>query len=126
VAGRRLGDRGRRLIVTAGVAAFLAAYLVFAITPALVGVLAIAFVLAGISTAETAQTAAVAALAPDALRGSAFGLLATVQAAGNVAASAVTGLLYTLTTPAVAFFYVAAWMLIALAGLALTGRHWTT
>jgi hypothetical protein len=54
------------------------------------------------------------------LCGSAFGLLATVQAGGNVAASAIAGLLYTLTTPEVAFFYVAAWMLIALAGLAFT------
>jgi MFS family permease len=100
----------------------------FAIIPALIGVLAIAFVLAGIGIGaiETAQTAAVAALAPDALRGSAFGLLATVQAGGNVAASAVAGLLYTLTTPAVAFFYVAAWMLVALAGLAFTDRHRTT
>ncbi|MDQ2789195.1 MAG: hypothetical protein M3Y73_05630 [Actinomycetota bacterium] len=53
--------------------------------------------------AETAQTAAVAALAPDTLRGSAFGLLATIQAGGNVAASAIAGLLYTITTPTVAF-----------------------
>jgi hypothetical protein len=56
------------------------------------------------------------------LRGSAFGLLATVQAGGNVAASTTAGLLYTLTKPAVAFFYVAAWVLIALAGLAVTCR----
>jgi len=35
-------------------------------------------------------------------------------------------LLYTLTTPAVAFFYVAAWMLISLAGLAFTDRRQTT
>jgi MFS family permease len=124
----RLGDRGPRLVVTAGVAAFLAAYLIFAITPALIGVLGIAFVLAGIGigAAETAQTTAVAALAPDTLRGSAFGLLATVQAGGNVAASTIAGLLYTITTPAVTFFYVAAWMLIALAGLAFTSRRRTT
>ncbi len=80
----------------------------------------------GIGAAETAQTAAVAALAPDTLRGSAFGLLATVQAGGNVAASATAGLLYTITTPTVAFTYTAAWMLIALAGLTLTGRRQTT
>jgi hypothetical protein len=48
------------------------------------------------------------------VRGSAFGLLATVQAGGNVAASAVAGLLYTLASPTVAFGYLAAWMLIAL------------
>jgi predicted MFS family arabinose efflux permease len=48
------------------------------------------------------------------LRGSVFGLLATVQAAGNLAASAIAGLLYTLASPTVAFGYLAAWMLIAL------------
>jgi hypothetical protein len=37
-----------------------------------------------------------------------------VQAAGNLAASAVAGLLYTLASPTVAFGYLAAWMLIAL------------
>jgi hypothetical protein len=52
-----------------------------------------AFVLAGlgIGCGETAQTAAVASLAPERLRGSAFGLLATVQAGGNLIASAVAG-----------------------------------
>ncbi len=124
----RLGDRGPRLVVTGGVGAFLVAYLVFAFSPAAVGVLAVGFVLAGIgiAAAETAQTAAVAALAPDTVRGSAFGLLATVQAGGNVLASAIAGLLYTVMTPTIAFCYVAAWMLIALAGLAITGRSRTT
>jgi MFS family permease len=86
------------------------------------------FVLAGIGigAAETAQTAAVAALAPNQLRGSAFGLLATVQACGNVLASVIAGLLYTIASPTVAFFYVSAWMLIALIGLAFTGRRRTT
>ena len=55
-----------------------------------------------------------AALAPAGLRGSAFGLLATVQAAGNVAASAIAGLLYTVASPTTAFIYLAAWMLLAL------------
>jgi hypothetical protein len=48
------------------------------------------------------------------LRGSAIGLLATVQAIGNIAASAITGLLYTFASPTVAFGYLAAWMLLAL------------
>jgi MFS family permease len=119
----RLGDRGPRLVVTGGVAAFLAAYLLFAFTPAVVGIIVIGFVLAGIGigAAETAQTAAVAALAPEELRGSAFGLLATVQAGGNVLASVIAGLLYTIAAPTIAFSYVAAWMLIALIGLAFTG-----
>lgn len=118
----QLGPRGPRLVVAGGVAAFLLAYLTFAFTPAIVGVLAVAFVLAGIGigAAETAQTAAVAALAPEQLRGSAFGLLATIQAGGNVAASAIAGALYTFASPTIAFSYVAAWMLVALIGLAAT------
>lgn len=66
-----------------------------------------------------------AAFAPDELRGSAFGLLATVQAIGNLAASVVAGALYTVATPAVAFTYLAVWMLIALAtfGWAATPGH---
>ncbi|MGA9312757.1 MAG: hypothetical protein WBV74_20675, partial [Pseudonocardiaceae bacterium] len=67
--------------------------------------------------AETAENAAVAAFAPDELRGSAFGLLATMQAIGNLAASAVAGLLYTVATPTAAFTYLAGWMLVALVAL---------
>jgi MFS family permease len=123
-----LGARGPRLVVAGGVAAFLAAYLVFAFTPASIAILAVGFILAGIgiAAAETAQTAAVAALAPETIRGSAFGMLATAQAGGNVLASAIAGLLYTTTTPTIAFCYVAAWMLIALVGLALTGSRPTS
>ncbi|GAA5156373.1 MFS transporter [Pseudonocardia eucalypti] len=121
----RLGSTGPRRVVAGGAAAFLAAYLLFALTPAAVVPLAVAFVLAGIGigAAETGQTAAVAALAPDYLRGSAFGILATIQAGGNVLASTIAGLLYTLASPTTAFVYVAAWMLIALTGLTLTGHQ---
>jgi len=47
----------------------------------------------------------------------AFGTLAFVQAGGNLAASAVGGILWTAASPAVAFAYLTAWMLLALAGL---------
>jgi hypothetical protein len=66
---------------------------------------------------ETSEHAAVAALAPAQLRGSAFGLLAFVQAAGNLAASAVAGLLWTAVSPRAAFGYLVVWMLLALMGL---------
>jgi hypothetical protein len=84
----------------------------------------VAFILAGvgIGCAETAEHAAVAAFAPQEIRGSAFGVLATVQAIGNVAASAIAGLLYTVASPTVAFAYLAVWMLIALATLAWAAR----
>ncbi len=115
----KVGCRGPLLMTAAGAAAFLLAYGLFAISGPVIVLLGVAFALAGvgIGCAETAEHAAVAAFAPEDIRGSAFGLLATVQAIGNVAASAVAGLLYTVASPSVAFAYLAVWMLIALATL---------
>lgn len=121
----RLGRRGPLLVTLAGVAAFAVAYLLFAVSgPALV-LLGAAFALAGvgIGCTETAEHAAVAAAAPAEIRGSAFGLLATVQAVGNVAASAIAGLLYTFASPAVAFGYLVAWMVAALGVLGWALLH---
>ena len=75
-----------------------------------------------IGCVETAAHAAVAALVPVELRGSAFGLLAAVQSFGNLAASAIAGLLWTLASPRVAFGYLVAWMLLALVGLPPAAR----
>jgi len=121
----RLGGRGPILVLAAGTGLFLAAYLGFATANAHVVMLTLPFAAAGIAIGcvETAQHSAVANLAPAALRGSAFGLLATIQAAGNVAASAIAGILWTAVSPRVAFLYLAAWMLLALAGLILTSRQ---
>ncbi len=69
---------------------------------------------AGIGFVETGENAAVAGLASPQLRGSAFGLLAGIQSVGNLAASAVAGLLWTAYSPTVAFLYLACWMLVAL------------
>jgi MFS family permease len=115
----KLGRRGPLLVTAAGVVAFLLAYGLFAISGPVIVLVGLTFALAGvgIGAAETAENAAVAAFAPDELRGSAFGLLATVQAIGNLAASAVAGLLYTVATPTVAFTYLAGWMLVALVAL---------
>ncbi|MFF1812192.1 MFS transporter [Streptomyces sp. NPDC058251] len=121
----RLGGRGPLLVLAAGAAAFAVSYGLFAVTNTAVAVLVVPFVLAGvgIGAVETAQHSAVAALAPKDLRGSAFGLLATVQSLGNLAASAIAGILWTALSPAAAFTYLAAWMLLALAGFALTFRR---
>jgi hypothetical protein len=75
---------------------------------------ALGFVLGGIAIgcAETAQHAAVAALAPSAVRGSAFGVLAAVQSFGQLSASTVAGVLWTATSPTIAFGYLAACMLV--------------
>ena len=77
----------------------------------------------GIGCIETAEHAAVANLAPIELRGSAVGLLAAVQSFGNLAASAIAGLLWTLASPRAAFAYLVAWMLLALLGLLAAGRN---
>ena len=129
----RLGGRGPVWVLTGGVACFALAYAGFAsvgfasagfasadATAVTAAVLAVPFVLAGvgIGAAETAEHAAVAALAPDEVRGSAFGLLAAVQAGGNVVASTIAGLLWTVVSASAAFWYLPAWMLIAVITLA--------
>jgi MFS family permease len=111
-----LGDRrGTRLVLLGGAGAFLAAYLILAGAGPSVPVLAAGFVLAGvgIGAAETAEHAAVAARAPEEIRGSAFGLLAALQSGGNLAASAVAGILWTAFSPGVAFVWLSAWMFAA-------------
>jgi MFS family permease len=87
-------------------------------------VLAACFIAAGvgIACAETAETAAVATLAPTGIRGSAFGLLATVPSLGNFVASGIAGILWTTVGPGVAFLYAAAWTALALLLLLIARR----
>ena len=123
-AGRH-GDRhGSTRMIAFGASCFAAAYVWFAFGPHDVIVLLPAFVLAGIGIgcAETAQHAAVADLAPENLRGSAFGLLATIQAAGNLAASTIAGILWTAASPAVAFLFLALAMITAIPLIAFSTR----
>jgi MFS family permease len=119
-AGHASDRTNARLVLAGGVLAFLIAYGLFAATGPHVPILVVAFVLAGIGIGcvETAEHAAVAAATPEHLRGSAFGLLAAVQSFGNLAASGVAGLIWTIGSPEAAFLYVAVWMLVALVGLA--------
>ncbi len=117
ILGGRASDRiGALPTLAGGIAAFLIAYLTFALGGPSVLLLAAAFVLAGIGigAVETAEHAAVAAFAPPDTRGSAFGLLAAVQSFGNLAASSLAGLLWVTLSPGTAFFYIAAWMALAL------------
>jgi MFS family permease len=112
----RLGDRGGNLLVlTLGASSFAVAFVAFALSGPQIGFLGLAFCVAGlgIGFAETAENAAVAGLAPLDVRGSAFGVLATIQSLGNLAASAVAGLLFTVVSPRAAFLYLAAWMAVA-------------
>jgi len=125
VFGGHVADRyGNVRVLAVGVGAFLIAYLGFGTVGSTVLALALLFAAAGIGIGlvETAEHAAVATLAPDEIRGSAFGLLAATQSFGNLAASAIAGALWTLASPRVAFLYLAGWMLVSLAALTLTQR----
>lgn len=114
--GHWLDRAGPRVVFGTGAAVYVAGYSLFALPfhggPALVA----AFLLAGsgIGLAETAESALVARLAPEPLRGSAFGLLGGVQSFGDFASSAVVGLLWSAVSPTAGFAYAAAWMLLAL------------
>jgi hypothetical protein len=116
-------ERGPVFVLSGGVAAFLVAYATFAVIGAGLALLALVFVLAGIGIGcvETAEHSAIAGFAPADLRGSAFGLLAGIQSFGNLAASGVAGLLWTLLSPAVAFAYLASWMAVGLVALIRAG-----
>lgn len=121
--GGRWIDRGGPVRALAGgFSCFAVAYAGFALAGGGLALMALLFALAGvgIGLVETAENAAVAALAPEAVRGSAFGLLAGMQSFGNLAASGVAGLVWTVASPAAAFAYLTAWMLLALAALAWT------
>jgi MFS family permease len=115
-AGRASDRRGAIGVLAVGVALFLIAYIGFAVPSPNLFVLAFGFVAAGvgIGCVETSQHTAVASLAPTDLRGSAFGLLAAVQSFGNIVASTIAGLLWSVWSPVAAFVYLSAWAFVAL------------
>lgn len=120
----RAGDRfGAPVVLLLGVVGFLLAYLAFAVGGGL-PVMALGFAIGGlaIGLVETAQNSAVAALAPAEVRGSAFGLLAGIQGFGNLAASALAGIIWTAASPSVAFAYLAVWMVVAIAAIGAAMR----
>lgn len=108
----RLSDRwGPIGVLVVGVFFFLVAYLGFAVRVPNIIVLTGSFIMAGLAIGciETSEHAAVATLSPTDLRESAFGLLATVQSFGNLVASGMAGLLWSVASPTVAFVYLATW-----------------
>lgn len=115
-----LDRSGPRWVFATGAAAYVAGYLCFASTAPGVFVVAAGFGLAGvgIGLAETAESSLVARALPDRLRGSGFGVVGGVQALGNLVGTAIAGVLYTAISPAAAFGYAAAWMLLAVAASA--------
>lgn len=120
VAGHVTDRRSPRLVLTAGAGAFAVAYLALAVDTTSWLALAPWFLAAGvgIGAVETAEHAAVATATPDGLRGSAFGLLAATQSFGNLAASAITGIIWTAASPNAAFTAIGVVMMAATALLA--------
>jgi MFS family permease len=116
----RWGRQGPVLVMGLGSAFFAVAYASLAGDVTTVAALAPGFLLAGVGIAcvETAESAAVAAFAPEHLRGSAFGVLATAQSLGNLLASALAGLIWSAVGPAAAFRYLVVWMCAAAIGFA--------
>jgi MFS family permease len=125
IPGGHLSDRrGATIVLVLAACAFTAAFAGFAFAGASIPLLAFLFVLAGlgIGVGETAQSAAVAAFAPAELRGSAFGLVAAVQAFANLAASVVAGALWRAVSPEAAFLYLAGWSILAAIAFAVSMR----
>jgi MFS family permease len=125
LAGRASDRRGAVRVLVGGAGTFCLAYLGFALTGPSVPLLGACFVAAGvgIGLVETAEHAAVAERSAAKERGSAFGALAAVQSFGNLAASGVAGMLWTLVSPAAAFGYAAAWMVLAVAAMLTAERR---
>jgi MFS family permease len=125
IAGRWYDRAGPRAVFATGAAVYVIAYATFAAGGHHPAVVALAFAAAGagIGLAEPTQSAVVAQLVPDRLRGSGFGVLGAVQAVGDLVATVVAGLLYTLASPAVAFAYAAAWMVCAVLASGMLRRR---
>ncbi|HVX56048.1 MFS transporter, partial [Nocardioides sp.] len=106
---------GPRAVFGVGAGAYVAGYLLFARSDHEAWVLALAFGLAGIGIgcAETAESTTVALALPDRLRGNGFGVLGLVQSVGDLGATLVAGLLWSLISPLAAFTYAAGWMALA-------------
>ena len=121
-AGHASDRFGNTRVLAAGAGLFAIAFLGLALSGESFALLGACFIAAGVAIgcAETAENAAVAHLAPEGVRGSAFGLQAALQSIGNLAASAIAGALWTLVSPAAAFIYVAAWMVCAFGVLTAT------
>ncbi|OCB56107.1 MFS transporter [Mycobacterium malmoense] len=115
LAGRWYDRAGPRAVFATGAAVYVASYLIFAAGTHSTLMVGLGFGLAGagIGLAEPTQSAVISQLLPDRLRGSGFGVLGAVQATGDLVATVVAGLLYTLVSPAVAFGYAAVWMVTA-------------
>ncbi len=114
LAGQFTDRRSPRFTFALGAAVYVGAYALFALGGGLAGVLA-GFALAGfgIGLAETAESSLVALGVSGEVRSHAFGVLGLTQSVGDLGATVVAGVLWTLFSPQVAFGYAATWMLLS-------------
>ena len=107
----------RAVSFAAGAAVYVLGYVVFAWEQHRWPILLIGFVLCGlgIGFAETAESTVVAHLLPEHLRSNGFGVLGLVQSFGDLGATLVTGILWSVFSATVAFLYAAAWMVLSVA-----------
>lgn len=124
VAGSLVDRIGPRGVLAGGAAVYVIAYAGFAAGPLTWWGILIFFVLGGcgIGLAETAESALVARALPDNLRGTGFGLLGVVQAGGDLTATVVGGILYTVISPVACFVYAAAWMALSVGAAGFTTK----
>lgn len=111
--GGQVADRvSPRAVFTGAGVVYIAAYVVFAVSGHGWPLLLLGFLLAGagIGLAETAESATVATMLPDRLRGNGFGVLGLTQSVGDLGATVVAGVLWSVFSPTVAFVYAAVWM----------------
>lgn len=106
---------GPRRVFAAGAIAYVLAYGLIALVSTSWAFAVGGFLVAGagIGLAETAESALIARILPDELRGSGFGVVGGIQAVGNIVGTVVAGVLYATISPAVAFAYAAAWMILS-------------
>ena len=124
VVGGAWSDRiGRRAVIAIGWTVYAAVYAGFAVSTTLTTLLPL-FLAYGLyfGFAEGTEKALVADLAPASRRGFAFGIYNAVLGVGQLAASVVFGLLWTVFSPVIAFAFGAALALIATALLFVVVR----
>jgi len=120
--GGQLADRlSARGVFASGAAVYVLGYALFAWEQHQWPVLLIGFLLSGlgIGFAETAESTVVAQLLPEHLRSNGFGVLGLVQSIGDLGATLVAGILWSVFSPTVAFLYAATWMALSVSASGL-------
>lgn len=115
-----VGDRvPKALVLATGYALFGGASVILATAPGTVAWLAAVFVLAGvyIAVVDAMEGALAAELLPSSVRGTGFGVLATVNSVGDLLSSTIVGALWTAVGPAAAFGYASALSFLGAAGI---------